>query len=465
MRTVATRVLASILVGVLSTSCGAVRESRQAGSPETGEIILLPRAPRAVASPVVEELELRRALEEFLQEVDVEATRAELRRLVADPRFHGRRAGELRVVLASWGSGPAALEEITRGYRAWCAHAGRSDCLTRTLNDSDVYEFAFDFAMGAHWDGFVGELKTTIDPATIRLVLLTGLVIFMATIAFPELTSKIPAAVATMALTAYLGARAVCDLIFGWIQMVGELDDATSFDQVREAGQRYGLKVGTQTARILILLATAAIAKGGVIARLMKLPGANQASAALATETGGVGLQVAGQVKEVRVLQSGVAITVQGAVGVAMAAQGPAPGAAPSHPKRVLILDENGRPCGEFDEIQPGRLVEDKSAKGLNVLNPKTGRPQQSAREWARTQIHDPITRRLDNLHTRARKTAPSPNEPPNVPSLNEVRRIREYLVRVEDGSPEIRAAVNEQLAELSKHFPGWKFHAAFGPH
>ena len=275
---------------------------------------------------MVEEVELRRAIEELLPYVNVEATQAELRRLVADPRFHGRRPEELRVVLASWGSGPSHLEGITRGYRDWCNHSGRSECLARTLTDSDVYEIAFDFAIGAEWDGFVKEVKSTIDPATIRIVLLAGMVIFMATIAIPELTSKIPAAAATVILTAYIGAQAVCDLIFGWIRMVGELDAATSFDQVRAAGERYGEKIGVQTARVLILLATAAIAEGGLIARLMKLPHAAEASAALATETGGVGLEVVGQVKGVRVSAGGVAIAVEGpvkgAVGFAMASRG-----------------------------------------------------------------------------------------------------------------------------------------------
>jgi hypothetical protein len=162
-------------------------------------------------------------------------------------------------------------------------------------------------------------VKSTIDPATIRIVLLTGLVIFMATIAIPELVSKIPAAAATMVLTAYLGAQAVCDLVFGWIEMVRELDAATTFTGVRAAGERYGRLVGAQTARILILLATAAITQGGLIARLMKLPRAAQASATLAAETGGVGLEAVGAVKEVRVLQGGVTIAVEGAVGVAMA--------------------------------------------------------------------------------------------------------------------------------------------------
>jgi len=326
MKTFVIRLLASILVGFLTASCGTVRESRR---PDVEEVFFLPRAPRALASPVVEEQELRGTLEEILPSVNVEAGRAELRRMVADPRFRGRQPEELRLVLTGWGSGPTALEEISQGYRAWCGQARRPDCFTRRLTDSDVYGIAFDFAMGAQWDGFVRELRSTIEPSTIRLILLTGMVIFMASIAIPELTSKIPAAIATALLTAYLGAQAVCDLIFGWIQMVRELDAATTFDQVREAGQRYGRVIGTQTARILIMLATSAIAEGGLVARMMKLPRVNQASAALAAETGGVGLEAVGAVTGVSVLQGGVAITVEGAatgaVAVAMAARGTPP--------------------------------------------------------------------------------------------------------------------------------------------
>ena len=301
---------------------------------------------------MVDELELRRAIRELLAYVDAEATHAELRRLVMDPRFHGRRPEELRVVLAGWGSGPVALEEIARGYRAFCTATRRTNCLEGPLTDSSVYQIAFDFALGSQWDGFLGEVKSTLDPSTIRIVLLTGMVIFMATIAIPELLSKIPAAAATMVLTAYLGARAVCDLVFGWIQMVRELDAATTFDGVRAAGQRYGRLVGTQTARILILLATAAVAEGGLIARLMKLPQATQASAALVAETGGVSLEAVGAVEDVRVLQGGVAITVAGAangtVTVAMATHGapPSSGTTPKFEVRKYKDMPRPRPTG-----------------------------------------------------------------------------------------------------------------------
>lgn len=354
------RVLASVLAGLLCASCGTAQEVLR---PEAGEeLFFLPRAPRAVPSPVVEEVELRRAVEELLPFVNVEATQAELRRLLADPRFHQHRPEELRVALASWGSGPSNLEEITRGYRGWCDHAKQPECLARTLTEPDVYEIAFDFALGSRWDGFVKEVKSAIDPGTIRVVLLTGLVIFMASIAFPELASKIPAAAATLVLTAWIGAQAVYDLVFGWIRMVGELDAATSFDQVRAAGVRYGEKIGVQTARILILLATAAIAEGGLIARLMKLPRAAEASAALATETGGVGLEVAGEVKGARVTAGGVTI--------AMASHGSGSGSSTPPPKLLAFTEDNFR---ENLGRLTGRLPKDEDAH--HVL-PQEFRPQ-----------------------------------------------------------------------------------------
>src|SRR5512140_1358718 len=142
MRKTATRTFASVLAALLAPSCGTVRESRQ---PDIEERIFLPRAPRVVASPVVDELELQRAIEELLPYVT--EARAELRRMVADPRFHGRQPGELRVVLASWGSGPVALEQIGREYRAWCASVHRTNC----------HEEPLALSTAIHWSRWGGR--------------------------------------------------------------------------------------------------------------------------------------------------------------------------------------------------------------------------------------------------------------------------------------------------------------------
>jgi hypothetical protein len=166
------------------------------------------------------------------------------------------------------------------------------------------------------------------------------------------------------------------------------LDAATSFDQVRAAGQRYGEKIGVQTARILILLATAAIAEGGLIARLMMLPRASQASAALATETGGVGLEMISQAKGVRVSAGGLAIAIQGpvkgAVSFAMASHGSGPGPDTPPPKSRPFTANNfrtnlgrltgGIPKGaDAHHVFPQMFEENFTKAGLNIHDPRYG--------------------------------------------------------------------------------------------
>jgi len=86
---------------------------------------------------------------------------------------------------------------------------------------------------------------------------------------------------------------------------------STQTDQLPTPGPAAS-RGGGAAGKFLILLATAAIAQGGLITRLMRLPRAAQASASLAAETSGVGLEAASAVKEVLALQDGLAITVEG---------------------------------------------------------------------------------------------------------------------------------------------------------
>lgn len=230
----------------------------------------------------------------------------------------------------------SSAQLLVREYVASCERRGRArDCAGAlldgaVLNDSGKYKIAFDVAMGARWDGFTDELRQLADPAMIRVVLLGAMVAYMAMLAFPGVITQALAAAATFVLTAYLGAQTVWNLVFGWIQMVRAADAATTFSELRTAGERYGKLIGAQTARILVMVVTAAIAEGGLIARALDLPKAAQASAALAAESGGLlGLAGVGQVSGISVAESGVTIVLtpaaeaaQQVVGMAMAANG-----------------------------------------------------------------------------------------------------------------------------------------------
>jgi hypothetical protein len=206
--------------------------------------------------------------------------------------------------------------------------------------------------------------------------------------------------------------------------MVRELDAATTFNEVRSAGQRYGRLVGAQTAKILILLATAAIAQGGLIARLMKLPQAVQASATLAAETGGVTLEAVGAVKGAQVLQGGVAITVagaaQGAAAVAMAAHGEGPGTGGGRAQKSAIPEDV---VGQEEPTLTARFRRLRGkAKEAEWVSPKQGEHGPGLRDHAgkhgeqvgakSVREYDLSARETIQNGSRFRYRDPSTNEP-----------------------------------------------------
>lgn len=131
--------------------------------------------------------------------------------------------------------------------------------------------------------------------------------------------------------------------------------------------------------------------------------------------------------------------------------------------KEVEIVDKMGKPIGEFDKIEKGLFVEDKSAKGLSTLHPKTGKPLQTAGQWAEKQIYEKSVVRIENLQNKAVATRATKSGSQVVPSLDEIKTIRKLQFRIEGDSPELRNAVEEQIKKLSQKYPNWEFSAEFG--
>ena len=104
---------------------------------------------------------------------------------------------------------------------------------------------------------------------------------------FPEPVSKGLAAIMTATAIAYLGVDTVWRLLDGWIALVRQVDRATTFAQLREAGEAYGEVLGENAARIFIMLATAAIGNTeGLAGKASGLPGSAQAAVAVETQAG-----------------------------------------------------------------------------------------------------------------------------------------------------------------------------------
>ncbi|MBC1528735.1 hypothetical protein HB825_05920 [Listeria booriae] len=132
--------------------------------------------------------------------------------------------------------------------------------------------------------------------------------------------------------------------------------------------------------------------------------------------------------------------------------------------KEVEIINENGSPLGEFDEIdlEKGVFYEDKTAKGLDVVNPRTGLPTQTPEQFAEKQIYQKTVNRIKNLEI-ADATRPTVNGSQSIPSLEEIKCIKKFVFRLDGNSAELQNAVNQIIAKLKSEFPGYTFEVIFG--
>jgi RsiW-degrading membrane proteinase PrsW (M82 family) len=131
----------------------------------------------------------------------------------------------------------------------------------------------------------------------------------------------------------------------------------------------------------------------------------------------------------------------------------------------VEIVDHRGNPLGEFDEIDLENRIfyEDKTAKGLDRINPRTGQPAQTPQEFTDKQILGKTRTRIHNLMENAAATRPTANGSPEVPDLEEIKSIRDFVFRLDGDTPELRAAAENSLNQLRSEFPDYTFNILFG--
>ncbi|UVI29750.1 PrsW family glutamic-type intramembrane protease [Paenibacillus spongiae] len=133
--------------------------------------------------------------------------------------------------------------------------------------------------------------------------------------------------------------------------------------------------------------------------------------------------------------------------------------------REVEIVDSKNSPIGEFDQVDMEKKIfyEDKSAEGLHRVNPKTGLPAQTPQEFADKQILGKTRTRIHNLMNNAATTRPKATGTPEVPTLDEIRTIRDFVFRLDGDTPALRTAVENSMNQLRTEFPDYTFNATFG--
>jgi len=338
------RILASLLLAAVLSSCSAVIEELIPDGPDLPTGATPPASREGVRTIFIP----RRADRPRVEVTDGEFStffRAVVL-LIRTPKQLGAVPRTPKVLPVS--GVPLEASRLVQHYVGWCQRRGlKSDCVGvlhdgLTLADEDKPRIAMEVALSSVGEGFTDELRRLGDPNTIRVMVVSAMVSMMAALAVPTVVAQIAFATTVGVLIAYLGVETFWNLIAGYLRMDAEARVATTFGQLREAGERYGQVLGGQAAKVVIMVVLSALSEGGLVARLGIFPKAAQASELLAQETGGLlDLGKVGNIRGVQISSGGVTLTVAtavqgvGATALAMAAQGPV------NPGKVQCGEEN----------------------------------------------------------------------------------------------------------------------------
>ncbi|WP_329728901.1 hypothetical protein [Archangium sp.] len=221
---------------------------------------------------------------------------------------------------------------------------------------------ALSLAMDTVWEGAAVPLSEYLDPLAFKVMVYTAMSTYLLTLMMPEPVTKGLAAVLTVYLVAYLGLGPVWAMVGAGWQLLEDSRRATTTEDLKKAGHRFGRVLGDNGMRVLLLLATAALGgKEGFVSKGPGLPGFARAALASPARTG-VMLEAAGQVRSVAlgVKQLTVALAPTAVASMATGSGGGAPpykGRLTGTPKQPRLNDD--------PETTRGRIRENESARTL----------------------------------------------------------------------------------------------------
>jgi hypothetical protein len=222
-------------------------------------------------------------------------------------------------------------QQLASRYKAWCrsAHGYEGDCLGGALVEGKYldmrgrYMWAMALSKSPVLEEFQRALGEMVSMRAVMQAAMCLIVTLLMLLAMPEPVTKWVAAWGTAALIVWVGALTLYNLITGWFELMKEVREATTFEQLREAGERFGKLFSREAAQAFAMIAMALLTHTakGFGEQVATLPGSAQVS-----------MQAVGResllLSEVSTVES-VAVTAEGFTvvlppfAVAMTAKGP----------------------------------------------------------------------------------------------------------------------------------------------
>jgi hypothetical protein len=293
---------------------------------------------------------------------------------------------------------PVAEERLRTQYQQWCQTRGGGDCLG--LFDDGAFFLTDDrrtLALALALDSVLAETQAALvrelDPRLLVGLVLWSAVLYLGLLLVPEPVTKALAASLTVLLVAWLGLSTFWALMDGWALMANRAHEATTFEELHEAGQAYAQVLGTTAARTLIL-AVATVASGplGQLAtRVRAMPGYSLARVQWQAQGGAMVLEeavVVAPTGALAVALEAVATSPQGSLAVVMLKKGAmGGGTAPGGRRTTTVMQHRGGNKQVLtDNGQRWHLPRGKAEGDIPLNDPVGDQLQeavnQAAREW-----------------------------------------------------------------------------------
>ncbi len=219
--------------------------------------------------------------------------------------------------------------ETAESYRLWCqrVHHFYGDCLGGALVEGRYLDMhgRYIWALALSKSPVIDEMEEALgEMVEVRALINTVLWTLGSMLLIMALNPVAPALVAVVGvgLILYVGVDTLHNLVKGWLQLMEEVKVAATFEQIRDAGERFGKILGREAARAFAMLLMAAIGSTAKLfaEKMPRLPG----SARVAMQAEGkakFSLPALEKVEEIALTAEGVSVTVA-ATAMTMGASG-----------------------------------------------------------------------------------------------------------------------------------------------
>lgn len=396
--------LLAVLVG-----CSAAQPAIRVDAGAAGEtLIYIPRATTVEPVQVAPE-QVTEAIRKMAREVRLTGSpRQTVERLFQLDALYGDYLYLLRgrklVPLDSSGmplEGALTEEEqkLVSRYKAWCrsAHGFEGDCLGvlvggKYLDMQGRYILAMALSKSPVLDEFEKALGDMVSMRAVLQAAIGTVVTLLVLLALPEPITKFVAAWATAALVLWVGASTLYHLVTGWFQLMEEVKTAATFEEIREAGEKFGKLFSREAAQAFSMIAMALLTHTakGFAQQVATLPGSAQVSMQAASREGLL-LSEVGAVESVAVTAEGFSVALAPGA-VAMAARGARAGRTETHHMATIANKKSTLRGGPWTQ-----RFEDLFARaGMRLKDPENIVPIKGHKGPHPQRYHDTVFSRLD---------------------------------------------------------------------